>query len=164
VRVRNEAGNISDTIDIREACKIEIEYCNFSNERFPYVNIQLFNEDNICLFTSGDFTNREWRHSPRDFTGKVTSTCLIPGNFLAEGQMRVLAALTTHNPIEKIVVERDAVSFTVVDHSQGDGARGEYAKGFPGVIRPLLEWQVSVDNDQDTESTHVLKPTGIYLK
>jgi lipopolysaccharide transport system ATP-binding protein len=154
VRVRNEAGNVTDSVDIRESVKIEIEYYNFANERFPYANIQLFNEDGICLFASGDFNNMSWRHTPRKFTGKVISTCTIPGNFLSEGRMSILVGLTTHNPNQVYVIERDAVSFVMVDHSQGDGVRGEYTGHFPGVVRPLLRWHIDCDsrNEQGTEN------------
>lgn len=145
IYVRDEAGNICDTVNIQEPFTIEIRYYNYSSHQFPYANIQLFNEDNICLFASGDFSNLDWRYKSRKFTGMVTSRCLIPGKFLAEGQIRVMVALTTHNPDQILATERDAVSFVVVDHSQKDGARGEYAKNFPGVVRPLLEWQIDVD-------------------
>jgi lipopolysaccharide transport system ATP-binding protein len=145
VRVRNEAGVVSDIIDIRECVKVEVEYLNFAHDRFPYVNVQLINEDGICLFTSGDFVNQEWRHQPRDFTGKIVSTCTIPGNFLAEGRINVTVALTTHKPIEVLRIEQDAVSFVVLDQSQGDGARGEYPGQFPGLVRPILDWQINYE-------------------
>jgi lipopolysaccharide transport system ATP-binding protein len=143
-RVRNKAGVISETIDIREPVQIELEYYNFSNNKFPYANIQLIDENGVCLLASGDFTNLDWRHRPRNFAGKVRSTCTIPGNFLSEGQLNVLVALTTHNPSEILALEYDAVSFLVVDNSEGDGARGEFGGYFPGVVRPLLDWRVEV--------------------
>ena len=43
-------------------------------------------------------------------------------------------------------MERDAVSFLVVDRSQGDGARGEYAVFFPGAVRPLLDWHINLSS------------------
>jgi ABC-type polysaccharide/polyol phosphate transport system, ATPase component len=142
VRVLNEAGDVSDTIDIRESVRIEIEYYNFINDRFPYAGIQLYDDDDVCIFSSGDFSNIDWRYKPRRFQGKVTSRCVIPGNFLSEGRKRILVALTTHNPNELLAIERDAVSFLVVDPSEGDGARGNFAGHFPGVIRPFLHWQI----------------------
>jgi lipopolysaccharide transport system ATP-binding protein len=147
VRVLNKASQISGTIDIREPIKIEIEYYNYANDRNPYANIQLFDENGICIFASGDFTNMSWRHQPRRFTGRVNSSCTIPGNFLSEGQVTVLVALTTQNPSEMLAIEPDVVSFLVVDNSQGDGARGEYVGAFPGVVRPLLDWQVNCKSE-----------------
>jgi len=41
------------------------------------------------------------------------------------------------------VLQRDVVSFQIVDNSWGDGVRGEYAGGnWPGVVRPILNWSV----------------------
>ena len=122
--------------------QIEIEYQNSANDRFPIACFQLYDANGVCLFGTGDFTNRQWRHEPRQFNGRVRSVCTIPGNLLAEGQMRVLIGLTTHNPDELLVIERDALSFTVVDQSEGDGARGDNAGHWPGAMRPLLDWRV----------------------
>src|SRR5688572_7576312 len=36
------------------------------------------------------------------------------------------------------------ISFEVVDHSEGDGVRGEYSNEWPGVVRPL-EWALEDD-------------------
>lgn len=145
VRVLDKTGQVAETIDIRDPIRIEIEYYNFSNRGFPYANIQLFDESGICLFATGDFTNRDWRHKSRNFSGRVKSTCTIPGNFLSEGQISVLAALTTHTPPEALALEQDTVTFLIVDSSEGDGARGEYAGPFPGVLRPLLDWEIKYD-------------------
>ena len=93
---------------------------------------------------AGDYTNKDWRHRSRHFDGLVTSTCTIPGNLLSEGLKRVHAQLITHNPTVQLVNEQDAVSFVVVDASSGDGARGEYAGDFPGIVRPLLDWRVDI--------------------
>ncbi len=146
VRVLNKAGGLSDAIDIRESVKIEIEYYNFPNSCFPYAGIVLYDENDICLFASGDFNNMNWRYKPRMFEGKVVSTCVIPGNFLSEGLKRVTVSLATFNPNEILAIERDAVSFLVVDPSEGDGVRGEYTGHYPGVMRPLLHWEVDYPN------------------
>jgi lipopolysaccharide transport system ATP-binding protein len=140
--VRDERGRITDALDIRESLKLEIEYDNFPNKRFPYASIAVYNGGGICLFSSGDFNNREWRHQSRMLAGRVKSTCIIPGNYLSEGRVSVWVALMTHNPDEIFGLVRDAVSFLIVDRSQGDGVRGEYAGDFPGVIRPYLNWDV----------------------
>jgi lipopolysaccharide transport system ATP-binding protein len=74
--------------------------------------------------------------------------CHIPGNFLAEGRVIVTAVVSTYNPTVVHALERDAVAFVVVDRSEGDGVRGVFANEFPGVVRPMLEWEV----DQVSES------------
>jgi lipopolysaccharide transport system ATP-binding protein len=75
----------------------------------------------------------------------VLALCEIPGNYLAEGGVFVTAAVTSLNPTEVHAVEYDAVAFHVMDPSEGDGVRGEWAGDFPGVVRPMLDWQVAED-------------------
>ena len=143
VRVRNQrTGELSDAIDIRHPIEIEVEYLNTSNVAGVNVALEIFDENSQCLFATGDYVNPAWRKAPRDFNGAVRCTCTIPGNMFAEGQFRVQVAFVTHIPNEVIWVERDVVSFMVVDHSEGDGARGVYAGRFPGLMRPLLDWKV----------------------
>jgi lipopolysaccharide transport system ATP-binding protein len=141
VRVLTKDG-IQESIDIREPIQIEVEYFNFQNRVKPTAVVHVINEDGICLFASNDWNNKDWWNTPRS-PGPVRSVCTIPGNFLAEGQFFVLVAICSYNPNEIHALERDVVSFQVVDRTQGDGVRGEHAGGkWPGVIRPLLEWEV----------------------
>jgi lipopolysaccharide transport system ATP-binding protein len=142
VRLKNIRGFVTDSFEIQEIVCIDIEYDNLPSHRKPYANIQVFNEQGILILSAGDFTNEGWRHRPRFFDARVRSSCTIPGNFLAEGRFTVSIALTTHNPTEAICMERDAVAFVVVDHTEGNGARGEYVGDFPGVVRPLLQWEI----------------------
>jgi lipopolysaccharide transport system ATP-binding protein len=107
----------------------------------PTVSIHFVNEDGVCLFVSNDFSNRGWWGTPRR-PGLVRAVCHVPGNLLAEGRIFILAAVCNYNPDIVHALARDVVSFQVVDSSQGDGARGEYAGHWPGAVRPLLEGEV----------------------
>jgi lipopolysaccharide transport system ATP-binding protein len=53
----------------------------------------------------------------------------------------VLAGVVSYQPLTVHAVEPDAVAFHVLDPSQGDGVRGTYVGDFPGVVRPMLEWE-----------------------
>jgi lipopolysaccharide transport system ATP-binding protein len=149
VRVLNTERVISEAIDIREPVQIEVEYTNFQSRLKPTVIVHIVDEDGICLFASNDWNNKEWWNSSR-VPGRVRAVCTIPGNFLAEGQFFVFVAIGSYNPNAIHALERDAVSFQVVDKSEGDGVRGEHAGArWPGVIRPLLEWEVFSDAEVD---------------
>ena len=144
VRVLNQRSEITETFDIREPLFVEVEYWNLQTRLRPTVILHLVNDQGVTLFASNDFNNREWWNTPRT-PGLVKAVCKIPENFLAEGSFFVLAAIGTYNPNVIHALERDVVSFQVVDRTEGDGARGEYAGGeWPGVIRPLLDWQVTL--------------------
>jgi lipopolysaccharide transport system ATP-binding protein len=138
VRVRTEDGQIADAIDIRRPVGIEMEYQVLESGHILTPNYHFFNEEGICAFIVSD-QNTVWRNKPKA-VGRYISTVWVPGNFLAEGNIVVDAALSTMNPVTVHFWERDAVAFQVVDSLEGDSARGDYAQTIPGVVRPLLDW------------------------
>ena len=144
VRVCNDRGEVVESVDIRRPLSIEVDYWNLQGGGRPTVSIWLVNEDGVCLLVSNDFNNREWWSTGRS-PGLVRATCHVPGNFFAEGQIFVLAAICSYNPDIVHTLERDVISFQVVDRSEGDGVRGEYAGNWPGVMRPMLDWKVVVE-------------------
>ncbi len=141
VRIRDEHGRIATTLDIRRRFQVEVEYWALQPGTRPTVSIHFVNEEGVCLLVSNDFNNREWWHRPRT-PGLVRSVCEVPGNFLAEGQIFVLAAVCSYNPDIVHALARDVVSFQVVDRSEGDGVRGDFGGVWPGVVRPMLEWRI----------------------
>jgi lipopolysaccharide transport system ATP-binding protein len=142
IRVLSPRGDPAEELDIRQPVDIEIEYSSTSPGLLrPSANLHLFNEDGVMLFTSGDTMNREWSAKRRK-AGIVRSTMRIPGNFLAEGRFIATVAVSSFNPTVIHALERDAVAFQVVDRSEGDGVRGEWANDYPGVVRPMLDWRV----------------------
>jgi hypothetical protein len=43
------------------------------------------------------------------------------------------------------VLERDVVTFRAIDRSAGDGVRGEFIGTWPGVVRPMLDWEIATE-------------------
>jgi lipopolysaccharide transport system ATP-binding protein len=105
------------------------------------VNLHFYNDEGAVLFVSNDFNAPDWKSTTRK-RGLVRSTCRIPGNFLAEGRVTVLVAVSSYNPTQVHALERDAVAFHIIDHSDGDGVRGPYGGEWPGVVRPMLDWRL----------------------
>lgn len=144
IRVVPAFGGRADEIDIREPIDIEVEYWTETPGSLrPSVNLHFYNDEGICLFVTNDWNDQAWRDSHRR-SGTVRSICRVPGNFLAEGRVIVTAAVSTYNPTYVHAIEPDAIAFQVVDRSTGDGVRGEFANDWPGVVRPMLEWRVTV--------------------
>ena len=142
VRVVDASGNSAGEFDIRRPVAIEVEYESIApGARRPYVNLHFYNDEGVRLFVSADYNNRSWWDEPRA-PGLVRTTCKIPGNFLAEGRIVVTAAVSTLEPTTVHAIEHDAVAFLIVDHSHGDGVRGPHVRNYPGVVRPMLEWDI----------------------
>ena len=138
VRVRNEQGEIAETVDIRKAVILEMEYdvLRPGCEMLPHFG--LYNEDGVLVFLAVDL-DPNWRRRPRP-GGRYLSKVWIPGNLLAEGNFFVNAAVIALNPNILQFWEREVISFMVVDSSDGDSARGEWKGPMPGAVRPALKW------------------------
>jgi lipopolysaccharide transport system ATP-binding protein len=144
VRILNESGDVSDLINIAQECRIEIEYWNnFSTPRVTAA-FHLISESGTIVFASADFINTEWHNTTRR-RGIVRSSCCIPGSLLAEGRYSVLAALCSFDPNVVHAVERDAVTFQVVENNESGLMRKLYGGIWPGELRPTLPWRVSYD-------------------
>jgi lipopolysaccharide transport system ATP-binding protein len=144
VRILNNEGEVAELIDIRKPVSVQVEYWNLQSSVRPVVSLHFINEDGTTLFMTNDQVNAGWWNTPRT-PGLVRSSCRVPGNFLAEGRVFILVALCSYNPDVVHAIERDAVSFQVIDQSEGDGVRGEFSTRWPGVVRPMLDWRVSTE-------------------
>jgi lipopolysaccharide transport system ATP-binding protein len=138
VRVRGEEGRVENAVDIRHAVGIEVEYDVMAPGLVLVPNVHVYNAESVCVFIAHD-CDPEWRRRPRP-TGHYSSTCWIPGNFLAEGTFVVGAAVSTHVPAFVHAWEVHAVAFEVIDSTDGDSARGDYSGPMPGIVRPILRW------------------------
>lgn len=146
VRVLDDRGQITEIVDIRRPLSIEVEYWNLQDSLRPTVSMHFINEDGVTLFCTNDWSNRDWWNRSRT-AGLVRATCKIPGNLLAEGRIFLLAAVCTYNPDVVHAIEHDAVCFQVVERGEGESVRGVYAPAWPGVVRPMLEWEISQSAD-----------------
>ena len=153
VRVRREDGEISDMVDIRRPVGIEMEFKVLNPGHVLVPNIHLFNEEGINIFIDHDH-DPAWHRRLRP-RGRYFSTAWIPGNFLSEGTMIVRASISTMDPFEIHLDERDAVAFEVVDSLDGDSARGDFSGHLPGVMRPLLRWTTRFGSNEDIKSSSI---------
>jgi lipopolysaccharide transport system ATP-binding protein len=141
VRVMNEQGSTTPEVDIREPIWVEMAYWNLSNDQGfrPIVSLEFSNAEGTLLFTThaNHLSGVVKAHGPT----LIHARCKIPGNFLAEGGVFILAGVVSYHPPTVHAVERDAVAFQVRDMSVGDGVRGSFTGDFPGVMRPMLDWE-----------------------
>ncbi len=151
VRLRSERGELVDTIDIRSAIGVELEYEVLEPGYVFHPHFGLRNEDGVLLFIAQD-VDPAWRRKRRP-AGRYISTGWIPGNLLAEGSMSCGVTLMTLEPEEHHATVADAVLFRVVDSlSATDTARGDYPRPIGGVMRPLLRWTTSCTTPIEHES------------
>lgn len=139
VRVLSKEGKITESIDIRQKFKIEMEYEVLKSGYVLLPHFHLVNEYGQIIFVTVD-QDPTWRRKRRP-AGHYISTVWIPENLLAEGLIFVSCYLITLNPDTVVFKADSAVSFNVIDSIEGNSARGDYVKTMPGVVRPLLHWE-----------------------
>jgi lipopolysaccharide transport system ATP-binding protein len=136
-RVIDDTLQTCQTIDIRRPVGIEFDYDVLTGGKVLLPNIHLYNADGLCLFSSNGWQNNTQPRSP----GRHRSRVWIPGNSLAEGTFTVAVAVSTHEPLMVHIWSPYSLSFQVIDTMAGDSARGTYAGKYPGVVRPMLDWE-----------------------
>jgi len=138
VAVHDEDNKTSESFDIRKKIGITLDYEVLKEGCIFTEGCSLLNDQGVNIFDSHDVSS-DWWEIPRN-KGHYSSTMWIPGNFLAEGNITVGIGLLNHDPFIIYLNELNAVIFNVVDSIEGGSARGKYGGNFPGVIRPLLQW------------------------
>jgi lipopolysaccharide transport system ATP-binding protein len=114
----------------------------------PYFS--LTNEEGIIVFSTIDQDLR-W-HSEARAPGRYVSTAWIPGNFLSEGTIYVLATIRTKHRKYWPFFVADAVAFNVIDSMEGQSARGEWAGKLSGAVRPKLDWTTKYSSSDEPAS------------
>ena len=150
VRARDRDGSVSDSVDIRRAIGIEIEFDVIQPGFFLLPHFYMWNDQGVLILGANDL-DPAWRRRPRP-VGRYVSTGWIPGNFLAEGTVFVDIAIITIEPTISQVFEQSIVGFQVVDSMDGDTHRGDWAGPQPGAVRPLLEWTTRYDEATAVDS------------
>lgn len=143
--VYDESGNPYEYIDIRKPVVIKIEYEVLTDGNKLTHAFVFHNEHGLRLFDSHD-VNTEWKSNTVRKKGRYTAEVMIPGNFFAEGKIKVSPAVITSDPWELHAYAEDAIAFFVKDSLDGDSGRGKFTGNYPGVIRPVFDWRTSYSN------------------
>lgn len=138
VRVKDENDHVQQYFDIRKPIFIEMEYDILKSGYLLLPHHNLFNEEGVWVFTTMD-TDPRWQGRRRP-AGRYIGKVWIPGNLLSEGIIYVNALVFTLQPNTLQFDEKDVVSFHVIDSIHGNSARGDWAGGMKGAVRPLLKW------------------------
>ncbi len=107
------------------------------------------------FFTQGScaFVTLEPIEIVRERVGFYHSVVRIPANLLAEGEYTVsLSVFASRGKKAHYCRAKDVVVVQIYDPVSGTTARGDYAEGLLGVVRPLLEWRVEHLGSEDRDA------------
>jgi lipopolysaccharide transport system ATP-binding protein len=83
VRIRNQRGEISSSLDVRHPFTMEVQYRVFRPLPNLSVGLRILTHDGVSVFTTRDLDEGS---QPVRQPGDYISRCTIPGNFLNYGQ------------------------------------------------------------------------------
>jgi len=136
IRIRDESGYIRSEYKTREEITIEVDHWVIKDNAQVGVTVVLFDHKNNIVLSSPSNHEKGWHGKPRP-KGLYRSTCLIPGNFLPDGEYSI--TLIVWGEYYRLIAELPHVlKFLLID--SGD-VRGDYFGGWEGIVRPLLDWE-----------------------
>lgn len=144
VSILKPTGEPASEVSVGEDVFVVVDYLNLCPDPDfrPSVSLHFYNAEGVCLFATWDANNLAWWARPRGREA-VQTRCRIPRNLLAEGGVSLAVGVSSLEPTLVHLYEEDVVAFHVLDPSDGEGVRGDYVGDWPGVLRPMLEWEAA---------------------
>jgi lipopolysaccharide transport system ATP-binding protein len=132
---RNKAKNVfsmSENIQIKIVYKVFKEISNF------HLYMRIYNAEGINIFSSGDWDNMISYEDIKLQPGCYKSLCIIPKNLLNAGEYYI--TLFGEIPsVRYLFKENNIANFKIANIG---GIGGVVSSNRPGVIRPLLKWEI----------------------
>ncbi len=124
---------------VKEKVGITMTYEIFKDDIAIVDNFNVFNGDGTHVFVSHNVQHPYYNKFRKK--GIYQSTAWIPEDLLPEGVFTVSAASISIVPFQIHFHEEQVVCFQMLDPIDGTTARGQHTSVFPGVVRPLLQWE-----------------------
>jgi lipopolysaccharide transport system ATP-binding protein len=138
IRVLNDVGEVSATIDMTRFFQVELEYEILQSCAGMRTGFWIYTMEGVLVFVAGDNEDRAWRERRRP-EGRYRSRCTVPAGTLNSGQYSVTAAADIQN-CEMLFSEASALCFTV-EHTSVSTLDGSGRS--PGIICPSLDWKIT---------------------
>lgn len=139
--VHNQLGEICTRFDTTEKIGITAEYEVREDQLKFSHGLNIYNQEQVNVFNAHD--TRDMMSAVKKDKGLYKVTVWIPGNLLPEGLFDTGFALFNPQPLDILVHDQRALTFEVYTDYNKPSARGLYAEHFPGIVRPLLDWELN---------------------
>lgn len=137
--LHHKNGTGGARFDTTEEIGISMTYEVLTDDVVFTHGINLFNQEQVNVFNSHDVTSAGAMQKRKK--GHYTATAWIPGHLLPEGIFSISAAIFVPNPVDVFIHVHDVLSFEIYTDFSKLTARGQYTEEFPGIVRPLIQWE-----------------------
>jgi lipopolysaccharide transport system ATP-binding protein len=140
LRLINSSMNTTESFKVTEDIGIEMVYEVIKDDEVLWLGHNLHNEHGINVFDTHS-VGTDYYRQPHN-KGIYSSLVWIPRDLLNPGIFFISSAIFNHLKNVIHLHERDILMFTVHEVFDKETARGLSGGDFPGVVRPLLKWQI----------------------
>jgi lipopolysaccharide transport system ATP-binding protein len=137
--VENQSGEIRGEIDVLDDFFICMRYKVQVVNLKIYLGINIYTETGVHVLSSHDL-NQSFRNENRD-NRLYFSKCKIPKNYLNEGVYKISVAILDSITNKPLIYIEEKITIKIFDTFSGFSARGNFRGIFPGIVRPILDWQ-----------------------
>jgi lipopolysaccharide transport system ATP-binding protein len=141
--VTNQDGRTVDKFSIFDDVYLHVLYTvneDLSDAVIPFFHVLDENGDYVFLTFPHNWPSEKGRQ-----TGRYEAVCHIPAHFLNDGSYSVSVQVNTVNNGHTLeFFEHHALRFAILDniHENPHRAHVKYSYQLPGVVRPLLDWEL----------------------
>ena len=128
------------SFDTSDKIGIQMTYEVLKSGHILWLGHNIINSEGINVFDTHSVTLDTY-HKPHE-KGVFTSVAWIPGNILNEDTYFISCAIFNHNRHIIHFHEQNIISFSTQINKQKVNAKGQSLGRFPGVVMPLLKWEV----------------------
>lgn len=140
LRMIDKAGNARESFKTNESIGIEMKYEVTRPGFVLWLGHNIHNLEGINIFDTHS-VNTEYYNKPHE-TGNFVAIAWIPPNILNTGNFIISSAIFNHLKKNIHFHEKDILMFNVFDALDEITSRGMSPGEFPGIIRPLLQWDI----------------------
>jgi lipopolysaccharide transport system ATP-binding protein len=143
-RVRPRDGRAGEPITVETPFVLEFEYRPARADSGLVPSVHVFNDQGVVVFNVGPAEPSRWRERTDD-PKIVRDRCHVPANLLNDGVHRVAFCLSKGH--ELVFWLDDVLVFDVRDTMS---LRDAWYGKWPGVVRPVLNWETGAASDDST--------------
>jgi lipopolysaccharide transport system ATP-binding protein len=140
VKIIEDNGLNKDFFSVSEKIGIQMTYDVFKDDHVLWAGYNIHNQDGINVFDTHSIASPYYQQ-PHE-KGNYSATVWIPENLLNTGNYYISCAIFNHQWQVIHFQEKDVSFFTVHEDITENTARGKSTGDFPGIIRPLLNWEI----------------------
>lgn len=133
---------VTAELDITKAFKVRIKYQVLDKAlKNALPNLHILDQFGQYVFVTSPIGLEILKNTT---SGVYEAECIIPGNFLNSGNYSTSVAFThDFNGATTSFYEQNALNFTMVEDLDNSPTRiGNYGGVVPGIIRPILDWNI----------------------